>query len=153
MRLAWPAVWAAAVVAAVTTAGCSTPAWSTLQGTVTATCGAIGAVPQTAPVGGNIPVIPCKTAPITGANVLAVNHADGSLHTTKTDAQGRFSMNVPGGDYEIYLGITTRPSAQVPSQARATVSGYPGEKVAVAISVKRPVMSVRPIVVSPVPSR
>lgn len=92
-------------------AACSGPAWTTLTGRV------YSPNKYYCP-----PAAPCARAmqTVSGVPITAVSQPDRERFNTRTNHDGHFTLNLPGGDFDLY-------AANV-KVARVTMVGYPAEK-------------------------
>lgn len=91
-------------------AACSGPAWTTLTGRVL--------LPRSNY--SNCAECPYQGPAASSIVVTAISQPDRQRFNTRTNHEGRFSLSLPGGDYDLYAA-----SVKV---ARVTMVGYPAEK-------------------------
>lgn len=106
-------------------AACSGPAWTTLTGRVVVQ-GVSFQCQGPAPAG-------CKQFQnaAAGIAVTAISSPDKQRYNTRTRQGGQFSLNLPGGDYDLYAASI--------KLARVTMVGYPAEKRYIEVTLPYPV--------------
>jgi hypothetical protein len=72
---------------------------------------------------------PCPERPVSGAEVIAKTTSGETAGTTKADDQGKFSLRLPPGEYEV-----TAKSSSVTSCETQRVTVYDHQYTPVAIS-------------------
>jgi hypothetical protein len=96
-------------------AACSAPAWTTLTGKVLMRTMPCPAMPP-----GRCAIVVATPVPAANVTVTAVASPGKQRFTARTGSDGRFSLGLPGGDFDVYAASIR--------MARVTMVGYPAEK-------------------------